>query len=61
MRIDNKVAGQGFKVYFLCVGNYLLGLMFASRDTKIDGLKRIKGLPDTSSLVVQLMKQLPEP
>lgn len=61
MRIDNKVAGQGFKVYSLCVGNYLLGLMFASRDTKIDGLKRIKGLPDTSSLVVQLMKQLPEP
>lgn len=61
MRIDNKVAGQGFKVYSLCVGNYLLGLQFASRDIKIDGLKRIKGLSDTSSLVIQLMKQFPKP
>ena len=61
MRIENKEAGQGFKVYSLCVGNYLLGLQFASKESKIDGLKRIKGLPDTLSLVIQLMKQLPKP
>lgn len=61
MRIDNKVASQGFKMYTLCVGNYLLDLDFASRKTKIDGLEKVKGRPDTSAVVVQLTKQLPKP
>lgn len=60
MRIDNKVASQRFKVYTLCVGNYLLGLNFASRKTKIEGLEKVNR-PDTSVVVVQLTKQLPKP
>ncbi len=62
MRIDNKIAGQGFKVYTLCHGNYIFGLRFTSKPSKIDGLNQTllkhTGLPKTSAVCVQLMEQL---
>ena len=62
MRIDNKKAGQGFKVYTLCHGNYVIGLNFTSKASQIVGLdERLSmetGLPKTSAICVQLMKQL---
>ena len=59
MIIPTKAGGQGFKVYTLCWNNYILGAHFTSKIAKIDGLKKQKGLPDTSAVCLQLMKLLP--
>lgn len=60
MMIASKEAGQGFKVYSLCVGNYLIWFKFTSKLGGIDGLQSIPNLPPSSSLIVDLMIKLPK-
>ena len=64
MNIAAKAAGVGFKIYSLCVDNYLYDFRFASKITGIEGIPktRKKGiLPETSRVVVELLKALPSP
>ena len=58
MTISFKAAGKGFKIYCLCVNNYLFAFMYASKPSKIVGLEHTKGLSDSASMVLQLVKQL---
>ena len=62
MNIAAKAAGVGFKIYSLCSDNYLFDFRFASKITAIKGIpkSRKKGaLPETSRVVVELLKALP--
>lgn len=59
MNMVSKAAGYGFKLYSLCVENYLYSFLFTSKVSKIGLLERIKGLSDSSSVVLQLVKSLP--
>lgn len=64
MNIAAKAAGVGFKIYSLCVDSYLYDFRFASKITGIEGIPRSrkKGvLPETSRVVVKLVKALPSP
>ena len=61
MSIGTKAAGYGFKIYSLCVEKYLYNFLFTSKTSKISLLKRTKGLSDSSSVVLQLAKSLPQP
>ena len=61
MSIGTKAAGYGFKIYSLCVENYLYNFLFSSKVSKISLLERTKGLSDSSSVVLQLAKSLPKP
>ena len=64
MNIAAKAAGVGFKIYSLCVDNYLYNFRFASKITGIEGIPRSrkKGvLPETSRVVIELLKALPSP
>ena len=61
MSIGTKAAGYGFKIYSLCVENYLYNFLFTSKMTKISLLEQTKGLSDSSSVVLQLAKSLPKP
>ena len=56
-----KAASHDFKIYFLCVQNYLYNFLFTSKVFKISLLEKIKGLSDSSSMVLQLAKSLPKP
>ena len=47
-----------FKIYFLCVLNYLYNFLFTLKTAKIDFLKWIKSLSDSSSVVFQLCQTL---
>lgn len=60
MMIATKKAGQGFKVYSLCVGNYLIWFSFTSKLGGIDGLQSIKNLPPSSAIIIGLMGRLPK-
>lgn len=60
--ISTKAAGQGFKLYSLCVGNYLIWFSFTSKQGGIDLLEEVQpvaGLPPTGQVVVRLMERLP--
>ena len=59
LNIPSKTAGYGFKCYCVCNGNYLLDLRWTSKSEGITDLIKHPGLPDTGSVVVQLMKSLP--
>ena len=59
MILTTKAADQGFKIYSICHENYLCYFLFTSKICKIAELKRIRGLTDSSSVVVQLCKSLP--
>ena len=61
MTIHSKAAGKGFKIYCLCSNNYLFAFMYASKPSKIVGLQLTKNLSDSASVVMQLVKQLPQP
>ena len=50
-----------FKIYSLCVENYLYNFLFTLKVFKISLLEKIKGLSDSSSVVLQLAKSLPKP
>ena len=56
--INTKAAGQGFKLYSLCVGNYLIWFVFTSKQGGIDGHRPIKGLTSSAAVVLNLMEQL---
>ena len=62
MNIAAKAAGVGFKIYSLCADNYLFDFRFASKITAIEGIPKIRkkgALPETSRVVVELLKALP--
>jgi hypothetical protein len=59
MMINTKEAGQGFKLYSLCVGNYLIWFTFISKPAGIDCIQPIKGLSDSATVILNLMGQLP--
>ena len=61
MNMGIKAASHGFKIYSLCVQNYLYNFLFTSKVSKISLLEKIKGLSDSSSMVLQLAKSLPKP
>ena len=61
MNMVSKAAGYGFKIYSLCVENYLYNFLFTSKKSKISLLERTKGFSDSSSVVIQLCKSLPKP
>ena len=61
MNMGTKAASHGFKIYSLCVQNYLYNFLFTSKVSKISLLEKIKGLSDSSSMVLQLAKSLPKP
>ena len=65
MQIASKSAGEGFKIYSLCVGNYLFACYFASpigpKATRIVGMQSMKDLPPTSTVCVRLAQRLPKP
>ena len=60
MIINSKEAGQGFKLYSLCVGNYLIWFIFTSKYGGIDGLQLISELAPSSSIIVNLIGKLLE-
>ena len=59
MILTTKAADQGFKIYSICHENYLCSFLFTSKICKIAELIPIRGLTDSSSVVVQLCKSLP--
>lgn len=59
MQIGTKTAGVGFKIYSLCLGNYLYNFLFVSRVAKINKLKKKSGLTDSSSIIYRLCETLP--
>ena len=61
MDMGTKAAGHGFKIYSLCIENYLYNFLFTSKVSKISLLEQTKGLSDSSSVVLQLAKSLPKP
>ena len=65
MQIASKVAGEGFKIYSLCVANYLFACYFASpigpKSTRIVGMQPVEDLPPTSAVCVRLAERLPKP
>jgi hypothetical protein len=58
MMISTKVAGQGFKLYSLCVGNYLIWFKFTAKSSGIEGNPLIKGQTASGSVVLNLMAVL---
>ena len=57
--INSKEAGQGFKLYSLCVSNYLIWFIFTSKPAGIDRLQPIRGLALLSAIIVNLIGKLP--
>ena len=58
--INNKEAGQGFKLYSLCVGNYLIWFIFTSKYKGINGLQPISKLALLLSIIINLIGKLLE-
>ena len=58
--INSKEAGQGFKLYSLYVGNYLIWFIFTFKYRGIDGLQPINKLTPLLSIIVNLIRKLPE-
>ena len=61
MNMETKAASHNFKIYFLCVQNYLYNFLFTSKAFKISLLEKMKELSDSFSMVLQLVKSLPKP
>jgi len=59
--ILSKEADRGFKIYCLCSENYLYAFMYASKTTKIVGLHQIQDFTPSASMIVQIVKSLPQP
>ena len=59
MNMISKAAEYDFKIYSLCVENYLYSFHFTSKTSKISGLKQVKNMTDSSSVIIQLAKTLP--
>lgn len=64
MQIASKRAGEGFKVYSLCAGNYLFACYFATsfgpKSSRIVDMQSMQDLPPTSTICVRLAQRLPE-
>ena len=61
MNIVLKAADYSFKIYSLCVENYLYNFLFTFKVFKISILKCIKRLFNSFSIVLQLCKTLSKP
>jgi len=61
MNIPSKEADRGFKIYCLCSENYLYAFMYASKTTKIVDLHQIQDFSPSTSMIVQIVKSLPQP
>ena len=61
MNMRTKAASHDFKIYSLCVQNYHYNFLFTLKAFKISLLEKMKGLSDSSSMVLQLAKSLPKP
>lgn len=59
MQIDTKGAGERFKIYSLCLGNYLYGFLFVSKVVKISKLKKRPGIINSLSIIYCLCETLP--
>ena len=54
----SKAAGEGFKIYSLCSGDYLWDFVWTSPTQGISESTKVPGLTDTGSMVYNLCKQL---
>ena len=59
--MSTKAASYSFKIYSLCVENYLYNFLFTLKVFKISLLEKTKDLSDSFSVVLQLAKSLPKP
>ena len=59
MMMCSKAAGEGFKIYSLCSGDYLWDFVLTSPVHGISESTKVPGLTDIGSVVYNLSKQLP--
>jgi hypothetical protein len=60
MMMNVKAAGKGFKIYSLCVENYIYAFKWTSKFTGITDLKKSKEFSPSAVLVMELCKELPD-